>query len=700
MAENHQHSLSSDEQTEAYSLSETEREQAVEILQEEQRRVSVLIAMQQEISRTHHDIDTIMQISLARCQEMTHAEGCVIEIAEQDEMVYRAVYGSAVSHLGLRVKKDNSLSGLCIIKNAVLICKDTETDHRVDQLACRTLGVRSMVVAPLHHDGQTIGVLKVLSPKVGAFIHCDITTLQVVSGVLSAVMRDASSLLSLQESEARFRSLVDNLPLMIWVTDVKGELTFINHYWSNFTGNSPDEIYNLKALEGIHPDDRDARIEIWSSNVGTRQSYQSEDRRLSRDGQYHWMQTQAIPNFLPDGTFTGYIGFSLDVNESKLLQAQLLEAQKMESLGRLAGGIAHDFNNLLTAILGYTQLAAASLPLDAEQHRFLNNVTAASERAAELTKQLLMYARRQMVEFRNVDICKAISDVLPILQQTLGEQYELVTHFTAEECFAYTNSGQIEQVLINLAVNARDAMPDGGHLLIETAIVTLGEDYVATHFNVIPGEYVMLSVSDTGTGMTKEVMAHIFEPFFTTKEVGKGTGLGLATCYGIVKQSKGNIWVYSEPGRGTTFKVYLPRIDGTNASVNSQPKETLPPRTATLLLVDDEPMIRDVATRILRENGYQVLEARNGADALQIQSEWKEEIDLLITDVVMPLIGGRELEERLKRLRPQLKTLYLSGYTHNVVADEGVLKPHVTLLTKPFTKASLLQKVREALDAE
>ena len=702
MAENHQSSLSPDEQTEAYSLTDAEREQAVEILQEEQRRLSVFVAMQQEISRTHHDIDTIMQISLARCQEMTHAQGCVIEIVEQDEMVYRSVYGSAASHLGLRLKKDTSLSGLCISQNAILVCKDTETDPRVDKLASRKIGMRSMVVAPLHHDGQTIGVLKVFSPEADAFTHCDIITLQVVSGLLSAVMRDASSQLSLQESEARFRSLVDNLPLMIWITDTSGDLTFINRYWAAFTGKTPEEIYSPKAVETIHPDDREALIKFWRNTIEAREPYQSEYRRLYHDGQYHWMRAQAIPRFLPDGTFTGYIGFSLDINEGKLLQTQLLEAQKMESLGRLAGGVAHDFNNFLTAILGYTQLTAASLPPEAEQHRFLNNVITASERAADLTKQLLMYARRQMVEFRTVDICKTLRDVLPILKQTLGEQHELVTHFMEEECFAYTDSGQIEQVLINLAVNARDAMPDGGRILLETAIVLLGEDYVATHFSVVPGEYVMLSVSDTGTGMTKEIMERIFEPFYTTKEVGKGTGLGLATCFGIIKQSKGNIWVYSEPGQGTTFKVYLPRVQASPAPIASQPTEPLPlpERTATILLVDDEPMIRDVTTRILLESGYQVLEARNGADALQIQSEWKDEIDLLITDVVMPLMGGQELEERLKRLRPRLKTLYLSGYTHNVVVHEGVLKPHVTLLTKPFTKAHLLQKVRESLDAE
>lgn len=682
------------------ALTDEERGRAIEILLQERQRQAAMIAMQQEIARTHHDIDTIMQIIIERCQEMTQAQGCVIEIAADDEMIYRAASRSVADHLGLRLKRESSLSGLCVSQNAVLICEDTETDPRVDKAACHAVGVRSIVAAPLQHNGQAIGVLEVFAAAPNAFTEWDVTTLQLLSGMMSVVLRDASSLASLQESEDRFRSLVDNLPLMIWIIDTEGKITFANRYWSEFTGHPIDEIYSPKGGEGIHPDDSERLVESWLQTSATHLPYHSEYRRRYRDGQYHWMSAYAIPRFQADSTFIGYIGFTIDINHEKNLQIQLLEAQKMESLGRLAGGVAHDFNNLLTAILGYTQLALSSLPPEAEQHHFLNNVMVASERAADLTKQLLMYARRQMVEFRNVELNKVVRDVLPILQQTIGEQYELVTALTTEECYAYTNAGQIEQVLINLVVNARDAMPDGGRILLETACVLLDEDYVATHFNVVPGEYVMLAVSDTGVGMTSEVSARIFEPFFTTKEVGKGTGLGLATCYRIIKQSKGNIWVYSELEHGTTFKVYLPSVLNANEQSNVLPQQAPMPRTATLLLVDDEPMVRDVAGRILRDNGYQVLEARNGADALQIQSEWKDEINLLITDVVMPLMGGHELEERIQRLRPHIKTLYMSGYTQNVIVQEGVLKSHIMLLTKPFTSANLLQKVHDVLEGK
>lgn len=673
-------------------------QQLEEILRQERERQAALIALQQEIAHTYHDLQTIMQLIIQHSQQMTQASGGVVELAEGEDMVYRAASGTAAPHVGMRLKRAGSLSGRCIQERAVLICEDAETDPRVDRNACRRIGVRSMIVAPLQHDGQSIGVIKVFSPQPRAFGSWDVTTLQLMAGMMSVVLRDAESLRSLQESEERFRSLVDNIPLIIWMANAEGKPVFMNRYWEEFTGRTREEAAEATPRDDFHPDDRDAFLEHWQECVVAHKPFQFEYRRRYRDGQFHWMNAHAAPRFLPDGSFLGYIGFSMDVHQEKTLQTHLFEAQKMESLGRLAGGIAHDFNNLLTAILGYTNLAASSLPAEAEEQKHLDNVMTAAERAAGLTKQLLMYSRRQMVEFRDVDINQVVRDALKILPQTLGEQCELVSHLTQAECFAHTNAGQIEQVLINLAVNARDAMPTGGRILIETATVTLDKTYVASHFSVKPGEYVMLSVSDTGMGMTEEVKQRIFEPFFTTKEVGKGTGLGLATSYGIIKQSKGSIWVYSEIGQGTTFKVYLPRVrDAVRTAAASSAPGTLAHGSATVLLVDDEPLVRDLAARILREHGYHVLEARNGADALQIQSEYKDDIDLLITDVVMPLMGGRELEGRMQRLRPKLKTLYLSGYTHNVVVEEGVLKSDVTLLIKPFTKNDLLEKVQEAL---
>lgn len=386
-----------------------------------------------------------------------------------------------------------------------------------------------------------------------------------------------------------------------------------------------------------------------------------------------------------------------DITLQHMLREQLIESQKLESLGRLAGGVAHDFNNLLTAILGYTELCLESLPDAAEERPFMNNVNAAAERAATLTSQLLMYARRQMVEFNIVDINSIILNLYPLLRRTVGEHYELVLALAEGDCHVSANSSQMEQVLTNLVVNARDAMPNGGRILIETSCVILDAEYADRHLGVTPGEYVMYSVSDNGIGMTREVRNHIFEPFFTTKEVGRGTGLGLATCYGIVKQSKGNIWVYSEPGSGTTFKVYLPRVHEKVQESPVQPIDILPSGTETVLVVDDEPMVRDIASRALRARGYRVLEASSGTEALHLQRESMAQIDLLITDVVMPLMGGKELAQHLRAVCPSLKVVYMSGYTQNVILQQGVLKPDVVLLVKPFVAQSLFDKVLEAL---
>ncbi len=680
------------------SLASTDGTALETALARENERTGAILAMHREIARAPRSLEAMMQIIIEHSRDATHAAGGVVELVEGDEMVYRAGSGTASGHIGLRLKKDTSLSGRCVQENVVLLCRDSEIDPYADKEACRQVGVRSMVVVPLQQEGKAIGVLKVFSPLPEAFSDFDVTTLQLLAGVMSAVLSDASTRQSLRESEERFRLLVDSLPIIIWITDAQGKLTFVNRYWEEFTGTAVEEAYEGAFGEYLHPEDREASARFFAGVSKTRDPFQMEYRRRHQSGQYHWMQAYAVPRYGPEGTFVGFLGFSLDINEQKVLQEQLFESQKMESLGRLAGGVAHDFNNLLTAILGYTEIALGTLPSDSAVRDLLENVGSAGQRATDLTKQLLMYARRQMVEFRSVDIGKTLLGLIPILRQTIGEQYEVVMHESGESGYAFTNAGQVEQIVMNLVINARDAMPQGGRILLETECVTLDEDYAGTHLSVAPGDYVMFSVSDTGVGMPPETVRRIFEPFFTTKEVGKGTGLGLATVYGIVRQSKGNIWVYSEPGRGTTFRVYLPRIPQVPQTPGRAPAPAAVQGKETVLLVDDEPMIRDLASRILNEQGYRVLQARNGADALQIQSESKDEIHLLITDVVMPLMGGHELAERMGRLRPNLKTLYLSGYTSNVIVQEGILKEGVQLLVKPFNASELLQKVREALN--
>jgi PAS domain S-box-containing protein len=389
-----------------------------------------------------------------------------------------------------------------------------------------------------------------------------------------------------------------------------------------------------------------------------------------------------------------------DITEREHLEAQLRWSQKMETVGRLAGGVAHDFNNLLTTITGYAELAMMGFHPSDHVHNDLREILKASERAAKLTQQFLAFSRRQRIEPKVVNLNGIVLDSEKMLSRIIGEDIEVTTAFTEDLVPVMVDPGQIEQVIVNLCVNARDAMPDGGKLTIETANVTLDEAYARRRLTVTPGDYVMLAVSDTGIGMTKEVKQHLFEPFFTTKELGKGTGLGLATCYGIVKQSGGNIWVYSEKGQGTTFKIYLPRVD--------RKAETLPRRdevgylpggTETVLLVEDEPSVRDIAARILREQGYRVLEAATGEEAVRFAKEkGDEQIRLLVTDLVMPEMGGRELADRLMAVYSDIKVLFFSGYTDEAVVRHGMLDTGAAFLQKPFSPAALTRKVRELLD--
>jgi signal transduction histidine kinase/CheY-like chemotaxis protein len=386
----------------------------------------------------------------------------------------------------------------------------------------------------------------------------------------------------------------------------------------------------------------------------------------------------------------------LDLEREK--EEQLRQSQKMEAVGQLAGGIAHDFNNLLTAITGYSELTLRRLQAEDPLYRNIVEIKKAGERAASLTRQLLAFSRKQVLQPKVLALNSIISDVEKMLSRLIGEDIELRTVLEPQIGNIKADPGQIEQVLLNLAVNARDAMPHGGKLTIETGNVYLDEGYADQHLAVNPGHYVMLSVSDTGTGMDEKTQARIFEPFFTTKEAGKGTGLGLSTVYGIVKQSGGNIWVYSEVGQGTSFKVYLPRVDegAQDYKRSAEPEDALQ-GTEMILLAEDEEMVRKLAREVLEMYGYKVLEAANGGAALLICERHEEPIDLLITDVIMPEMGGRELATRLSQIRPEMKVLYMSGYTDDAIVHRGVLDEDANFIQKPFSPQTLASKVREVL---
>jgi len=385
--------------------------------------------------------------------------------------------------------------------------------------------------------------------------------------------------------------------------------------------------------------------------------------------------------------------------ERAALEEQLRQSQKMEAIGQLAGGIAHDFNNLLTVISGYSEFSLRELQGDSDLRENLEEIKKAARRASDLTRQLLAFSRRQILEMEVLDLNTVLGDLDKMLCRMIGEHIELVTTFSENLGRIKTDRGQIEQVIMNLAINARDAMPSGGKIIIGTTNVELDEDYAHKHTAVKPGRYVMLSVSDTGVGMTPEVRDRIFEPFFTTKEKGKGTGLGLSTVYGIVKQSGGNIWVYSEPGHGTTFKIYLPIMDEPfEEAVERKVSKELPGGSETVLIVEDDKEVRMLAMRILKTQGYRVLEASHGGDALRVLEEWKGPIDLMVTDVVMPEMSGRELANRLIPFHPKIKVLFMSGYTDNAIVHHGVLDKGINYIQKPFTMDGLGRKVREVLD--
>jgi nitrogen-specific signal transduction histidine kinase/ActR/RegA family two-component response regulator len=390
---------------------------------------------------------------------------------------------------------------------------------------------------------------------------------------------------------------------------------------------------------------------------------------------------------------------ALDVTERHSLEAQLRHAQKMESVGRLAGGVAHDFNNMLSVILGYTGFALEAVRPGDPLHDDLKQVQSAAERAASLTRQLLAFSRKQVLSPEALDLNDVVRGLEDMLRRLLGEDVELELSLEEGLGSVKADRGQLEQAILNLAVNARDAMPQGGRLSIETADLELDAEHAAHHLGVTPGPYVLLALADTGCGMDEETRSRAFEPFFTTKAPGQGTGLGLAMVYGLVQQSAGSVWLYSEPGRGTVFKIYLPRVDAAVTVPGKRMPDNVERRgTETILIVEDEDAVRMAAERILLAAGYTVVSAANGGEALELCELNSDDIDLLLADVVMPQMSGRELADRVSGLWPNLKILYMSGYSDNALVHHGVLEPGTRLLAKPFTAEDLRRKVREVLD--
>ena len=449
----------------------------------------------------------------------------------------------------------------------------------------------------------------------------------------------------------------------------------------------------------IHPDDR-AAMQDWIRACAAGEGPGDLEFRVVRsDGGLRWVLGRGDVEYDAARRPIRELGTAQDITERKQLQDQLLQAQKIESVGRLAGGVAHDFNNLLTVINSSAELALAELKAGDPLREDLEEIRAAGARAAELTRQLLAFSRKQLLQPVVLNLNALVAATEKMLRRLIGEDIDLKLVPGEDLGSVKADPGQIEQVIVNLAVNARDAMPTGGKLTIETKDVELDEAYASRHAGAHPGSYVMLAMSDTGTGMDEATRARIFEPFFTTKEAGRGTGLGLSTVYGIVKQSGGYIWVHSEIGGGTTFKVYLPRVAEAARDDHAVPAQASARGTETVLVVEDEKALRRAASRILSSAGYTVLEAADGAEALRMMEGHAGPLHLLLTDVIMPGLSGREVAERLGALRPGLKVLFSSGYADDAILRHGVLDQSVHFIAKPYTAAALTRKVREVLDS-
>ncbi len=502
----------------------------------------------------------------------------------------------------------------------------------------------------------------------------------------------------LRQSEERFRTLIEGVRDVIFSLGPDGTIASLNPAFETTLGWPREEWLGKPLEQLVHPDDVPLALELLGGVIRSEPHGVRLLRVRTRKGDYRVGEFSATPQFR-DGKLVGVFGTARDVTERMSLEQQLRQAQKMEAVGRLAGGVAHDFNNILTAITGYADLLLDDLGAADARREDVAEIRKAADRAAGLTRQLLAFSRQQVMQAKVIDLNSLVSETENMLGRLLGEDVELATRLASDLAPVRADPGQIEQVIMNLAVNARDAMPQGGKLTIETANVDLDASYAHEHFPVRPGPYVMLAVGDTGTGMDEATQAHLFEPFFTTKEKGKGTGLGLATVYGIVKQSGGYVWVYTELGHGTTFKIYLPRVMESLAPRSSEARQA--PTiggSETVLIAEDEAAVRAVARQALERQGYTVLEAPSAEAALDLAQRHSGPLHLLLTDVVMPGMSGRALASRLVELRPELRVIYMSGYTDEAITRHGMLEPGLTYVQKPFTPDALARKVREVLD--
>lgn len=552
-------------------------------------------------------------------------------------------------------------------------------------------------ITALRRDGKefpvelTVSATRLANEVVfGAFVRDISERKRAEEEVLDLLERD-------RQSEQRYRELVENAKDIIYTHDMEGRYLSVNRAAAETTGYTRDESLKMNIADVVAPEYLEKAREMTAAKAAGQPLSVYDLEIIAKDGRRVALEVNSWLIYR-DNAPVGVQGIARDVTERKQLAQQLRQSQKLEAVGQLAGGVAHDFNNLLTVISGYSEIVLMRFKDDEFLTPKVTEIKKAADRAASLTRQLLAFSRKQVLEPKVLDLNDVVAEIDKLLRRLIGEDIDLITIRKPGLGSIKADPGQLSQVIVNLAVNSRDAMPNGGKLTIETDNVYLDEAYARNHIPVSPGQYVMVALSDTGEGMDAETQKQIFEPFFTTKEVGKGTGLGLSMAYGVVKQSGGYIWVYSEVGKGTTFKIYLPMVEGqVEHSADIAPE--LPKGTQTVLLVEDEEAVRELVRDILELQGYTVLGAHEGGEALQLCEQYDGPIHLIITDVVMPGMTGRELVEHVSSMRPETSVLYMSGYTDDAIVRHGVLEPGTNFLQKPFTPDALARKVHAVLSA-
>ena len=589
------------------------------------------------------------------------------------------------------------------------------------------MGHGSMMIAPMLYRGKVLGVIIAMNrPGAREFGQPDLDLLSAMASqsaisIESAAIRDqlqdarddlenrvVQRTAELAASEERYRRIIDSITDYVFSVKIDKHGRMATHHGPGsvaVTGYTPEDFSADPGLwlDMVVPEDHSKVLGQIDDIVREGAVSPIEHRIVRKDGALRLVRSTLVPQYSADredGALVGYDGLLQDVTERRTLEDQLAQAQKLQSIGRLAGGVAHDFNNLLTAILGNAELSLMDLPEDHPARASVREIIGAAQRAASLTRQLLSFARKQIIEPVPLDLSVVVAESIEMLRRLLGEDVEILAELDAGLSIVQADPGQVQQVLVNLTVNARDAMPEGGQLVIETANLEVDDVYHAAHPEVAPGRYVTLTVTDTGTGMSEDVRRHLFEPFFTTKRHGEGTGLGLATCHGIVEQSGGHIVVHSDVGVGTTMTILLPAAEGVHRPTGEANSPLPPPTgTETVLVVEDDASVRRLAVLGLRSNGYSVLEAANATEALELASG-PVSIDLVVSDVIMPGMRGPELAARVRDLRPGVRLLLVSGHPETDEAFRDKTGGVIQLLPKPFTPERLARKVREVLDAE